>query len=80
MNQQTLWQQYQSLPDEVQQQVVDFLSFLQQKYGVAPRPMKAQPDLAEEPFVGMWHSRAAMHDSSAWVRQLRKDEWRDHHD
>ena len=80
MDQKTLWQQYQSLPDEVQQQVVDFLLFLQQKYSFAPSTAKPLPELANEPFVGMWRGRSEMNDSSVWVRNLRKDEWRDLND
>jgi hypothetical protein len=77
MDQKTLWQQYQSLPDEVQQQVTDFLLFLHQKYGSVPSDVKQHPSLTEEPFVGMWRADVAIDDSSTWVRKVRKDEWRD---
>lgn len=31
-----------------------------------------------EPFVGMWKDREDMQDSTAWVRDLRRKEWRQH--
>lgn len=33
------------------------------------------PDIRDEPFIGMWHDRPEMSDSSAWVRGLRLGEW-----
>ena len=80
MDQKTLWQQYQSLPDEGQQQVVDFLLLLHQKYGAVPGDAKHRSNFTEEPFVGMWRHNEAITDASAWVRNLRKDAWRDHND
>ncbi|HMV51089.1 MAG TPA: hypothetical protein PLD20_33655 [Blastocatellia bacterium] len=32
-------------------------------------------DWSEEEFVGMWRDREDMRDSTAWVRNLRKQEW-----
>lgn len=32
-------------------------------------------DWSEEEFVGMWSDREDMQDSTAWVRNLRKQEW-----
>ncbi|MCG8350609.1 MAG: DUF2281 domain-containing protein [Chloroflexales bacterium] len=78
MDQKTLWQQYRSLPDEVQQQVADFLAFLHQKYGSRSMKDMIIPDLAEDAFVGIWRERSDMQDSREWVRRTRKDEWRDH--
>lgn len=80
MDQKTLWQQYQSLPDEVQQQVADFLLFLHSKYGSISKEGTIVLDLAEDPFVGMWQNRSDMNDSRVWVRNLRKGEWCDHQD
>ncbi len=34
-----------------------------------------KPNLTDEPFVGMWHDREDLADSSAWVRQTRQNEW-----
>ena len=32
-------------------------------------------DLIEDPVVGMWQDRKDMEDSTAWVRQVRQQEW-----
>ncbi|WP_204140841.1 type II toxin-antitoxin system ParD family antitoxin [Halomicronema sp. CCY15110] len=32
-------------------------------------------DLLEDPVVGMWQDREDMPDSTAWVRQVRQQEW-----
>ncbi len=32
-------------------------------------------DLLEDPVVGMWQDREDMEDSTAWVRQVRQQEW-----
>ena len=76
MTQQELWEEYLSLPAEAQHQVADFVAFLRQKYAAAhavhqPRAV----DLESEPFIGMWHNRQDLADSSAWVRRTRKAEW-----
>jgi len=54
-----------TLPPIAQQQVLDFIAFLQTRY-IAPK----QPDtpaqvtnLHDEPFVGMWQDREDMQDS-----------------
>jgi hypothetical protein len=77
MNQKTVWQRFSSLPPEAQQQVIDFIAFLQTRY-VPSRPRKtAKPTkLAQEAFIGMWRDRKDLRDSTAWVRNLRASEWR----
>jgi DNA-directed RNA polymerase specialized sigma24 family protein len=77
MDQKTLWQQYQALPEEVQQHMLDFLAFLQAKYASAPPSKPAPEDLAQEPFVGMWANRTDLVDTQAWLRERRKAEWRE---
>lgn len=32
--------------------------------------------LENQPFVGMWKERKEMENSSEWVRQLRRQQWR----
>lgn len=32
-------------------------------------------DLLQDPVVGMWQDRDDMADSTAWVRQVRQQEW-----
>jgi hypothetical protein len=65
-----------SLPPEAQKEVTDFVAYLKARYHTA-RPVKRtrQTKLADEPFIGMWRNRQDMQDSTAWVRDLRQQEW-----
>ena len=65
-----------SLPPEAQRQVADFVAFLQERYVSAPAKKSRRAKLAKEPFVGMWKGRSDMKDSVEWVRQVRRDQWR----
>jgi hypothetical protein len=64
-----------SLPKEVQQTVIDFVSFLKQRH----QPSQSKPPqpitFDDQPFVGMWRDRPEMQDSVAWVRQARMQQW-----
>lgn len=65
-----------SLPPEAQREVLDFVAFLKARYSTRTLGRKTnRTRLADEPFVGMWRSRAEMRDSVAWVRELRQREW-----
>lgn len=35
-------------------------------------------DFAQDPVIGMWQDREEMRDSTAWVRELRRTQWREH--
>jgi len=66
-----------SLPPDAQKQMVDFLAFLKTRYhstSVAKKPKRLK--MADEPFIGMWRKRKDMRDSTAWVRTLRQQEWK----
>jgi len=67
-------QDIQELPEEAQQLILDFVSFLKQRY--QPQPSKShQPiSFADQPFVGMWSDAPEMQDSAAWVRQTRRQQ------
>lgn len=77
MNLQTAWQLFFSLPPEAQQQVVDFMAFLQTRYPTATtqQPPPGLPELSEEAFLGIWRDRSDMQDSTRWVREQRQREW-----
>jgi len=75
MNQQKLLQDVASLPPIAQQEAMDFIAFLKQRYIRNPLPKNRLPAMENEPFIGMWKNRANMLDSSAWVRNLRQKEW-----
>ena len=69
-------QEFYSLPQDAQQQVVDFIAFLQTRYQPASSGMKtSRKQLSSETFVGIWKNREDMSNSSAWVRNARETEW-----
>ncbi len=69
-------QELDSLPPEAQRQVVDFIAFLKTRYRTEEGAAKRKRKLSEEPFIGMWRDREDLKDSSAWVRELRRREWK----
>ena len=65
-----------ALPVEAQRQVADFIAFLQQRYVANQIAQKTrQTELKRQPFIGMWHNRQDLSDSSNWVRKTRESEW-----
>lgn len=76
MDRKALWQKYNTLPKEAQEQVESFLGWLTARYNQAlPARRTRKSNLNEEPFVGMWRDRQDLADSTAWVRSMRKKEW-----
>jgi hypothetical protein len=68
------------LPPHLISEADDFISFLLQKYQITYASNSSvvessQIHLESESFVGMWHNRDDMADSSTWVRNLRLIEW-----
>ncbi|RME82065.1 MAG: DUF2281 domain-containing protein [Caldilineae bacterium] len=57
--------------------VADFIAFLRLRYGQEPseEEVEALPALKDESFVGIWHDRTDMTDSTTWVRTVRAREW-----
>jgi hypothetical protein len=81
MTQQELLNEFLSLPPEAQSQVMDFIAFLRQKYTVVePASESLNVDLLNHSFVGMWRDRQDLADSTAWVRNIRENEWSKLHD
>ncbi|NET60624.1 MAG: hypothetical protein F6K47_32140 [Symploca sp. SIO2E6] len=64
-----------SLPEDAQQMVIYFICFLKQYYKNSPTCSTKPFNLDNQPFVGMWQDRPDMQDSTAWVRQIRKQQW-----
>ncbi len=62
-----------NLPEEAQLLLIDFLEILKKRY---TKPSQIDTKLEDEPFVGMWKEREEMNDSSQWVREVRKQQWR----
>ncbi|HYX14205.1 MAG TPA: hypothetical protein VE944_07525 [Nostoc sp.] len=79
MTQQELFNEFLSLPAEAQRQVIDFIAFLRQRYGVVePSSQWPDIDLINDSFIGMWSDRQDLADSTAWVRGVRENEWSSH--
>ncbi|MCB2262166.1 MAG: DUF2281 domain-containing protein [Candidatus Thiosymbion ectosymbiont of Robbea hypermnestra] len=76
MNQQKLLRDVASLPPIAQQEVMDFIAFLKQRHIRDGLPENRFSEIENEPFIGLWKNRTDMIDSSAWVRNLRRKEWR----
>jgi hypothetical protein len=74
LKEEKLWREFSALPPELQQQVADFIHFLQTRYTHTRKKTKHIP-LEKEPFIGMWRDREDMADSTAWVRNLRRTQW-----
>ena len=76
MKQDKTWREFSTLPPELQHQVADFIAFLQTRYTpVRSGKTDKRTKLAKENFIGMWHNRKDMSDSTAWVRNLRQRDW-----
>jgi hypothetical protein len=75
MNQEQLWRELTALPPDARQQVFDFIAFLHWRYtqAVAEKYVPTT-DIRNEPFIGLWHDREDMKNSSEWVRTLRVQE------
>lgn len=73
-----IWSQFESLPPAAQRQVADFIAFLNARIqrDRGTRDGAASLPLRDEGFVGLWKEREDLSDSAAWVRQLRREEWR----
>lgn len=72
--QEELLHRFSALSPELQQQVIDFIAFLQARYVVQPTARTRRTPLSKEPFVGIWRDRPEMEDSTAWVRKTRLEE------
>jgi hypothetical protein len=68
--------EFEALPQDAQQQVIDFIAFLQTRYQPGrAKDVAKRKEITEESFIGIWKNREDMGDSSAWVRNVRKTEW-----
>jgi hypothetical protein len=61
------------LPPEKQQELLDFADFLVQK--LQTESDRVGVAWQNDPGIGMWKDRSDMENSTAWVRQLRQQEW-----
>ena len=75
MTNEEIIREFAALPPEARREAEDFIAFLRERYSRKDEKM-ANGDLLAENFVGMWKDREDLQDSSAFVRELRKKEWR----
>jgi hypothetical protein len=71
----TVWQEFSTLPLEAQYQVIEFMTFLHNRYASHSSADMPQGRLSDDPFIGMWQDRKDMQASSAYVKNLRRREW-----
>lgn len=64
-----------SLPEEVQQTIIDFVSFLKRRHQTNQSQSPKSITFDDQPFVGMWSDRPEMRDSVVWVQQTREQQW-----
>lgn len=76
MQMQKIWRQFATLPSERQQEVIDFIAFLQKRYQrLHPHKRPKKLKLTEEAFIGLWKDREDLQESISWVRDIRQREW-----
>ncbi len=76
MIQEILLKKFESLSNQEKKEVLDFIDFLKNKKSRFKRILKKSVKAIEnEEFIGMWKERPEMEDSTAWVRNLRKNDW-----
>jgi hypothetical protein len=75
MTNEELLREFIALPPEGKRVVADMIAFLRQRYATSPPAASSLSDLGAESFIGMWRDREDMQDSTAWVRNVRENEW-----
>ena len=68
---------FESLPIEAQKQVLAFIDFLQKRYESKTKMQSVLKPLSNKKFVGIWKNREDLKDSSLWIRNVRKKQWRE---
>jgi len=69
--------EFESLPQDAQQQVINFINSLQKRYKIDEENYQTnQREITEEKFLGIWKDRTDLKDSNAWVRKIRRSEWK----
>ncbi len=75
MTPEELLSRIEALPPEGRKLVETLVTSLRERFDQAPKP-PTEPRLKDEEFVGMWRDRDDIEDGSAWVRAVRRSEWR----
>ncbi len=74
MTNEEIIREFSALPSEARREVADFIAFLRARYDTKDEN-RIDGNLSEEEFVGMWKDRKDLPDGSAWVREIRQNEW-----
>jgi len=77
MEEKGFYNKFETLPLEAQKQVLTFMDFLQKKYELNLKKNRGKKSIAKHRFVGLWEDRKDLEDSSQWVRNLSKKEWKE---
>lgn len=76
VNQEQVWREFETLPPAAQQQVLDFMAFLRDRYPQRDKQRdSSMTDFYQESFIGIWRDREDMQDSDSWLRTIRAREW-----
>jgi len=79
MKNQSILKDISILPPNAQREVVDFIDFLKTRYVTESKDQKrtsSATPIEDETFIGMWHNRKDLKDSSEWVKQIRTNDWK----
>ncbi len=79
MNNQSILKDISILPLKAQREVVDFIDFLKTRYATESKDQKkalSATPIEDEIFIGMWHNRKDLKDSSEWVKKIRTNDWK----
>lgn len=76
MSKKSVLEKYDQLPPKAKKEASDFVQFLYNQYVKSSSKKTTDKPISEYGFVGMWKDRDDMADSTAWVREQRKKQWR----
>ena len=68
---------FEKLPYAAKKEVADFIAFLKSRYlSTKKSDNMIKSKLVEEEFIGLWKDREDLMDSTAWIRDIRRKEWK----
>jgi len=76
MSKKTVLDKFDQLPPNAKKEASDFVQFLYEQYVKSSSKKSSRKPISESPFVGMWKDRDDLADSTSWVRNQRKTQWR----
>ena len=76
MNQTQFFEDFEALPPKAQQELIDLMMRLKQHYDNSASKSHKNMQHDWDSVFGMWKDRKDLQDSTAYVRQLRQNAWR----